>query len=305
MKYPTTKFLDEEGGSGGGMTPSPIGNPWEGSVGSSDPGSLANQPSPSPSPTPATPAAPAKAVTPSPSTPVAPSTTIPAAPTGDAGVVATPPASDWTPERVAELLRVSRETSQPMQAPPQMAQEDIDRMLNSYQAGPEEIQALLEGGENAVAAMNKIIQGAVTHARTVSWYQTQVLLRQQQQQMTPVMEYYHQAQQKELTNTFFNENKDFKPEVHMKLLAAVKTSLDAEDAFRGKTRAESFKLIADRAKDILTASGTPLVPVASPTPSNGAGGKMAQLSRGAGHGAAAAAGSGGAPQSTAQRLFGS
>jgi hypothetical protein len=183
-----------------------------------------------------------------------------------------------------------------------MSEEEMNRMLHVVQVGPEDVQAILDGGENAVAAMNKVIQGAVMQARTTAWYQTQVLLRQQQERLAPVMDYYHQQQQEKLTHQFFHENKDFKPEVHTKLLAAVKTSLDAENAFQGKTRADGFKLIAERAKEILAASGTPLVPVAG-TPNGGP--KMAQLSRGAGHGAAATAGSGGAPQSTAKRFFGS
>jgi hypothetical protein len=206
---------------------------------------------------------------------------------------------------VAEIIRASREGVQPPAAQqPQMSEEEIQKMLNVARVAPEDVQAILEGGDSAVEAMNRVIQAAVMQARTTAWYQTQYLLKQQQQGLEPVMEYYRQQQQKELTNMFFSEHKDFKPDVHMRLLGAVKASLDAEGAFQGKSRAESFKLIADRAKEILAASGTPLVPVASPA--SGGGGKMATLSRPAGHGAAAPSGAGGgAPQSTAHRLFGS
>ena len=225
-------------------------------------------------------------------------------PAGDATSPApAQPASDWTPERVAEMLKAAREPQAPV-APPQMSQEEIDRLLNKAQVGPEDVAAILEGGENAVAALGRVIQAAVLEARTTAWYQTQMLLKQQQDSLEPVIQHYHQAEQDKLTNQFFGEHKEFQPDKHMKLLAAVKTSLDAEQAFKGKSRSDGFKLIAERAKELLSASGTPLVPVVTP-PSNGGGTKMAQLSRGAGHGAAAPSGAGGAPSSnTAKRFFG-
>jgi hypothetical protein len=211
-------------------------------------------------------------------------------------------ASAWTPEKVAEIIRASRETGPGEPAAPQMSQEEMDRMLNVINVSPEDFQAIVGGGESALDTFNKIIQGAVLQARTTAWYQSQILMRQLQQQMAPVMDYYQRAQQDKLTEQFFNENKDFLPEKHTKLLAAVKTSLDAEGAFRGKTQAEGFKLIVERAKEVLSASGTPLVPVASTT--NGGRG-MAQLSRGAGHGAAAeVAGAAPSASATAKRFFG-
>lgn len=183
-----------------------------------------------------------------------------------------------------------------------MSQEELNRMLNVVNVTPEDFQAILAGGEGALDTFNKIIQGAVMQARTTAWYQSQVLMRQLQQQIAPAMEHFHRAQQDRLTEQFFSENKDFSKEKHMKLLAAVKASLDAEGAFKGKTQAEGFKIISERAKEVLSASGTPLVPVAAPVAN---GGRMAQLSRGAGHGAAAeAAAAAPSANATAKRFFG-
>ena len=179
----------------------------------------------------------------------------------------------------------------------------MNKLLNVVNVTPEQFGAIIGGGENAVQAFNEVLQAVVLQARTTAWYQSQVLMRQMQQQFAPVMDFYTQAQQDRLTTQFFGEFKEFTPEKHMKLLGAVKSSLDAEGAFKGKSRAEGFKLIAERAKEVLSASGTPLVPVAA-APGNGAAG-MAQLSRGAGHGAAAGAGSASSESSTAKRVFGS
>ena len=110
----------------------------------------------------------------------------------------------------------------------------MHRLLNVAQVSQEDVAGILEGGENAVAALNKIVQAAVLQARTTAWYQTQMLLKQQQESLAPVIGHYHQAEQEKLTTQFFGEIKDFDPEKHMKLLSAVKTSLDAEQAFQGQ-----------------------------------------------------------------------
>lgn len=219
---------------------------------------------------------------------------------------AAPPVAEqpgaWTPEKVAEIIRASREAGQGEPQAPQMSPEEMNRMLNVVSVSPEQFQSILAGGEGALETFNSILQAAVLQARTTAWYQSQVLMRELQQQFSPVMDYYQRAQQDRLTESFFKENKEFSPEKHMKLLAAVKSSLDAEGAFRGKSQAEGFKIISERAKEVLTASGTPLVPVQSPVTN---GGRMAQLSRGAGHGAAAESAAAAPSQSaSAKRFFG-
>jgi hypothetical protein len=271
----------DDGGAGGAPTPAG-GNIWA---------ETPNEPSPAtPAPEPAPVSAPEPAG-------------------GDGSGVPAPPASappasggDWTPERVAELLRVAREPAPEEPKVPQMSEEEMNKLLNVAHVTQEDVTALLEGGENAVAALSRVVQAAVLQARTTAWYQTQMLLKQQQDSLAPVIKHYNQAEQEKLTNQFYQEYKEFTPDKHMKLLAAVKTSLDAEQAFVGKSRGDGFKLIAERAKELLTASGTPLVPVAQPA--NGKPG-MAQLSRGAGHGAAAADATVGASSTnTAKRFFG-
>lgn len=292
MKTRTLYWSPDDGSVGGGS------NIWSDAT-----------PEPTPEPTPSS----AQVEPPPPETPPV-DPTPPAEPveTPPAEGVSTPPApaqpppppqSDWTPERVAELLRAAREPQTP-EPPPQMSEEEVGRLLNRAQVTADDAEAIRDGGEGAVAALGRIVQAAVLEARTTAWYQTKMLLQQHQDNLAPVIDHFRKAEQEQLRNQFFTEHKEFTPEKHTKLLAAVKASLDAERAFVNKSRSEAFKLIADRAKELLTVSGTPLVPVGA-APQNGAPPKMAQLSRGAGHGAAAASAAPGASSNTAKRIYGS
>jgi hypothetical protein len=124
-----------------------------------------------------------------------------------------------------------------------------------------------------------------------------------QEEMNPVMEYYRGEQVKQLRNEFFEANPDLQGKE--KLLTAVKTVIDQEGILANKTKEEAFKIIGDRAREVLSATG------ANEANGNGAQQKpaaqqpkMASLSRGSQHGAAASAGAGGASPKTAEVIFG-
>lgn len=218
--------------------------------------------------------------------------------------------NDWTPEKVKDIIAqaaaAGAQQARPQeqaQAPRQYTQEELDKFTNAFKASPELIGELLEGGEKSLAAMSQIVEGVVKQATTVSWLQSQMLQRQMMEEMNPVMEYYRGEQVKQLRNEFFESHPDLKGQD--KLLAAVKVGIDQERVLEGKDKQEAFKIIAERAREVLSANGA-----------NGANGngaqqkpaaqqsKMATLSRGSQHGAAASAGAGGATPKTAEVIFG-
>jgi len=222
----------------------------------------------------------------------------------------TQPNNDWSPDKVKEIIAqaaaAGAQQARPQeqaQAPKQYTQEDIDRFTNAFKASPELIGELLEGGEKSLTAMSQIVEGVVKQATTISWLQAQMLQKQMGEQMNPAMEYYRGEQVKQLRNEFFDSHADLKGQD--KLLSAVKVGIDQERILEGKTKEEAFKIIADRAREVLSANGA-----------NGANGngaqqrpaaqqpKMATLSRGSQHGAAASAGAGGASLKTAETIFG-
>lgn len=218
--------------------------------------------------------------------------------------------NEWTPDKVKDIIAqaaaAGAQQARPQeqaQAPKQYTQEDIDKFTNAFKASPELIGELLEGGEKSLGAMSQIIEGVVKQATTISWLQSQMLQKQTNQEMNPVMEYYRGEQVKQLRNEFFDSHADLKGQD--KLLSAVKVGIDQERILEGKTKEEAFKIIADRAREVLSANGA-----------NGANGngaqqkpaaqqpKMATLSRGSQHGAAASAGASGASPKTAEVIFG-
>lgn len=218
--------------------------------------------------------------------------------------------NDWSPDKVKEIIAqaaaAGAQQARPQEqapAPKQYTQEDIDKFTNAFKASPELIGELLEGGEKSLTAMSQIVEGVVKQATTISWLQAQMLQKQMGEQMNPAMEYYRGEQVKQLRNEFFDAHADLKGQD--KLLSAVKVGIDQERILEGKTKEEAFKIIADRAREVLSANG------ANGANGNGAQQKpaaqqprMATLSRGSQHGAAASGGAGGASPKTAEVIFG-
>jgi hypothetical protein len=217
----------------------------------------------------------------------------------------------FTPDKIRELIQTAAQAGaqvagqQPAAQPQQtLTPEEIDRATNAFRPTQDHIAALLEGGENSVKAMQQIVEGAVKHATTISWLQSQMIQRQMQERIDPVMNYYSEVQTEKLRNSFFEQFPDLKQ--HTKLLAAVKASLDQEGAFNDRNTQDGFNLIASRAKEVLAATGAGnanggggAAPAAQNPPS-----QMASLSRGSQHGAAAAGAGGSASPATAKVIFG-
>lgn len=201
----------------------------------------------------------------------------------------------WTPERVAELVKTVAQTTQaqPTNSQPELTEEEINRRLNVFIPTEQHLSDLLEGGPKSVAAMKAIVDGIVKHATTVSWLQAQMMQKQINEQMQPLIGTYQEMQAERLRNEFFATYPELKEQT--KLLQAVKASLDQEGAFSGLDKKGVFDKIAQRAKEVLAASGI------KPAPSGNA---MPVLSRGSQHGAGAAQGGSSAASNLSQELFG-
>jgi hypothetical protein len=220
------------------------------------------------------------------------------------------PAGDqaWTPEKVQELIKTAaaagatanQPQGQPQSTAPEMTQEQLDKMLNVYRPSAEEVNALLEGGDGAVSAMQKIIEGAVKQATTTAWLQAQYVQQQMSQQINPLLTAHQEQQMTKLREEFFTTHPDLKG--REKLLGAVKAALDQQQALNGLDKKAAFTLIAEKAKEVLAAGGQ------GEAGGNGGGSPPPKqpptLSRGSQHGSAPAGAGGGAAPGDAERIFG-
>lgn len=202
----------------------------------------------------------------------------------------------WTPEKIQELIansaRAGAQVAQaPREEPKQLSQEEINARLNVFTPTEEQLSHILEGGEAGLGALKAIIEGVVRQATTTAWYQTQYAQQLLEQEYGPLKAQMAEARAEKLRGEFFTKYPDLKGQ--NELLAAVKASLDNENAFEGLDRAKAFEKIAQRAQKILTGSG------------QGGGGKtMASLSRGSQHGSGTAQSRSGKASGTAEAIFG-
>lgn len=160
------------------------------------------------------------------------------------------PQPGLTKEDIAAAVASAVQTTQRQNQPvaPQMTQEEIDRALRVFRPTAKQVEALREGGENALGALNEIVAGVYQQATTMSAYQMQLQMEKIQGILNPVHTYVQQQQMAALKNEFFTEHPDLKgldP-----LLASIKDQIVQE----GKTFSDkklAFAEVATRARALM------------------------------------------------------
>lgn len=202
-------------------------------------------------------------VEPTPVEPTQPTEPKPTEPT--ATPAAQPPAID--PTAIARaIVQAQKEAATPAEpAPKQMTDEEFRKAVNYAEANAEQVAALLQGGEPAVAAMNQIIQSTARQAMTVAAMHAQQLIQQYRsqmdQQLAPYMAMADRVNQQNFEMEFLDTHKDLAPycsrgENGQSLLDYAADQLIKQGYNPGSySRADNMKRIAETVRGFITQFG--------------------------------------------------
>lgn len=224
-----------------------------------------------PSPTPVTTPGVVKSEPKPPAVATPPSGTPPAPPSGAAptGSAQTPPATLVEPqtppatvpqpgmsaEQVAALVKTVVGSVQQQQQPaaPAPTAEDFNKTFNVYQPTAQDVTDILAGGDQGVAALNRIIPGAVKQALTMAAYafEQRIAKLQEQYDFDNIKSDYQQRKTEKLKSDFFTKNPDLKPQEQLVIAVAAQLR---QEGFQG-TNEEAFAEVAKRAKAVLSQAG--------------------------------------------------
>lgn len=226
--------------------------------------------------------------------PATPAVVDPAAPVVDPAVPAAVPTTPSAPDYAA-IAKAIRDGfgAAPAPSTPQKewTQAEIDKHFNVYNASEADLTAVLAGGPEAVAALNKILQGAVKQATTIGHYAAMKQVGEFRNEVTPHLTAAQQVAQDASKSRFFSANKDL--EGADEVLEMVTAQLQKENAFAGmKTEKEVHTAIATRAKALMgkfTGGAAAVVPK-KPAMVALAGGRQAGSAAPAGGGGSSAGG---------------
>lgn len=190
------------------------------------------------------------------------------------------PQAQMTPQEIARLSaeaaqRLMQENNarngQQANQQPQYTEQDFKRLFNVYESTEQDANDIMAGGQQAVAALNRIVNGVTRQAMTMASF----LIEQEQQKLAKqygIQELhsdYHERRKAKVKEAFFSEYKDLAP--HESIVMAVGAQLQNE-GFQG-TQAEAFAEVNKRVLGILKASGIP-------TPGSQPGGQGQQQQQG-------------------------
>jgi hypothetical protein len=212
-----------------------------------------------------------------------------------------------TPDTIKALVDTIQRApvAQPQtQAQPQLSQEEVNRMLAVFNADRRHIERLglkyedPTAYDEAVAALNEVLDGKTRQAVTMSSLVVENLKRQIQQELAPIRQFVAAERERKLRDEFFGAHEDLKE--FTPLVEAVYTQLQNNNV-QFSSKEEAFKTVADQARQLLaklqpgqgsgSGVGTTTVPRRMPTVTTG------------GRGGAGAAGSGTQVNAIAKSLF--
>lgn len=119
------------------------------------------------------------------------------------------PAVDYS--EIGRQMGAALREALPAPAPATPSQEDIRKQLNLYEPDQETIDQLLEGGESAMKALQRITKGIRQEYSTVLRHVTEREAQRREETLKPVQEYMLRVQQEQAVNTLISEHKDLAP----------------------------------------------------------------------------------------------
>ena len=174
---------------------------------------------------------------------------------GDGGGEATPPPEvpaapaevRLSPETIQTLLSGMQPQAQPQLPEKQLTPEELDKLLNTFR--PDE-QLITELGlpPTSAKALERMIQGIVRNAVSMSYLTTEKVRRDLMKDIDPIRGYVTKSQERELRSQFFEANSDLKP--YENLVEAIYAKM-GQQGLRFPTTDAAFKAIGDQARQML------------------------------------------------------
>lgn len=208
------------------------------------------------------------------------------------------PVAQLTPEQITNLVAQTARAVMPQQpqgAQAPATQEEFERMFNIFKPSEQDVVDLLAGGQQAIAALNRIGPALVKQAVTLNAYHVQKLFEdfQKKYDFDGLMTERQQRQREKVETLFYEKHPTLKQ--HSTLVNAVGAQL-MQERFTG-TQEEAFKVVHDRVQAILASTGlTPAQPGQGQQPAQPAPNGMATLSKGGQGGAGGGGGAGTVPK---------
>ena len=158
-------------------------------------------------------------------------TPAPAAPAGQGQAPVVPAPAEVTPATVTDPAAVqpagldakslvsalkeaglfAQQPAEPGQpAQPQMTEQQMRQALNVYEPTAEIVEAIRQGGEPAVAALQQVVQGAVKQAVTLASLVLEKKMAEVDQRYSPAVNMAQEAQMKQQADRFFGKYPKFK-----------------------------------------------------------------------------------------------
>lgn len=168
------------------------------------------------------------------------------------------PVADVKPSLTAEDIATAIKKAGLGQATPtkqpekQYSQEDFNRAMNVFDPTPQQVEAILKGGEDAVAALRQIVGGVNKQSLTMASYMIQQAVEQEaskiREEFGPARTFAQQQQEEKLKVEFVEKHPDLKG--YEPLLVEVVGQMKAS-GFNAETKEEAFKALADRARAVI------------------------------------------------------
>jgi len=168
--------------------------------------------------------------------------------------------------------------AQPQAAPRQYTADELDKMFNVWKPDAGMVQAILEGGENALKAFGAMRDGLARQWGTLMQYQMEILRNELLGRMAPMESFASEQAAAQDREAFFKENEDLRP--YEQLAQTVFYALKAE-GFQAKDVKEAYQVLADRTRALIhNGAGTGAAPSGGAPTTNRASNRPARLSSG-------------------------
>jgi hypothetical protein len=176
---------------------------------------------------------------------------------GGAAGAAPNPTVGLTAEQLQQLIAgvgQSHQAAAPIQQQQQRqyTQEEFDRVMNVYRPSAAQLRALrnAENEEEALAALNDMLQGASRQAITMAQYGMQAQRQEIEQMINPLRSFYAEAQKERLKTEFYQQHGDLKP--YEPFVTALIDSMQAR-GMKFPTKEAAFKAASEEARKQLKA----------------------------------------------------
>ena len=155
---------------------------------------------------------------------------------------------ELTADQIRRSVAAGVRDAQPPAAPRQYTADELDRMFNVWKPDATMVQAILNGGEDALKAFTAMRDGLARQWGTLMQYQMEILKNELVGRMAPIESFAAERAAEQDREAFFKQNEDLRP--FEQLAQTVFYALKAE-GFQAKDVKEAYQVLADRTRALL------------------------------------------------------